>query len=319
MKKLKVLFAIVLVVAIVAGVIYYLRRQPGETPTPRVVTEGRLQIYALDAGQGDSLLVVSPEGKSVLIDAGPIQAGDDVVAGLQKRGIRSLDLAVATHPHADHIGGMRQMLDKIEVKNFLDSGQNYPSNEYERLLRTIRDKRIKFISAKKGMKFELDSGVVLTVLNPQGDGQRITKVRSGGSVENANSIVLRLSYGDFSMLLTGDAEFETEALMMKSGAPLRARVLKVGHHGSRHATSGKFLDEVNPEAAIISCGNDNKYGHPAQPALDRLRRANVKVYRTDLSGEIAVVSDGKKFEVHPTREAALASTWQGRTQLNEAP
>jgi competence protein ComEC len=187
------------------------------------------------------------------------------------------------------------------------------------LLRTIRDNRIKFIEAKRGMKFDLDSGVKLEVSNPQGDGQWITKVRPNGSIENANSVALRLSYGDFSMLFTGDAEFETEALMMKSGAPLRAQVLKVGHHGSRHATSGKFLEAVNPEAAIISCGDDNKYGHPAQPTLDRLRRANVKVYRTDLSGEIAIITDGKKFDIRPTRQTTLAALWQGRIELIELP
>jgi len=318
MRALKVLFAIALVAAIVVGVIYYLRRHPRETPPPQYV-EGQLQIYALNVGQGDGFLIISPEGKSVLIDAGPAGAGDDVVAALRKRRIGSLDLAVATHPHADHIGGMRQVIEKISVKNFLDSGQVFASDEYERLLRTIKNNRVKFIAAKRGMKFDLDSGVKLEAFNPQGDDQWITKVRPNGSVENANSVVLRLSYGDFSMLFTGDAEFETEALMMKSAAPLRAQVLKVGHHGSRHATSGKLLDAVNPEAAIISCGDDNKYGHPAQPTLDRLRRANVKVYRTDLSGEIAIITDGKKFDIRPTRQTTLAALWQGRIELIELP
>jgi beta-lactamase superfamily II metal-dependent hydrolase len=318
MRALKVLFAIALVAAIVVGVIYYLRHYPRETPPPQYV-EGQLQIYALNVGQGDGFLIISPEGKSVLIDAGPASAGDDVVAALQKRRIGSLDLAVATHPHADHIGGMRQVIEKVTVKNFLDSGQVFASDEYERLLRTIKDKRVKFIAAKRGMKFDLDSGVILEAFNPPGDDQWITKVRPNGSVENANSVVLRLGYGDFSMLFTGDAEFETEALMMKSGAPLRAQVLKVGHHGSRHATSGKFLNAVNPEAAIISCGDDNKYGHPAQLTLDRLRRANVKVYRTDLSGEIAIITDGKKFDIRPTRQTTLAALWQGRIELIELP
>jgi beta-lactamase superfamily II metal-dependent hydrolase len=319
MKLLRVLFAIALVAAIVVGVIYYLRQYPRETPPPQYFAEGQLRIYALDVGQGDGFLIISPEGKSVLIDAGPPGAGDDVVAALRKRRIGSLDLAVATHPHADHIGGFRQVIENVEVKNFLDSGQVFASDEYERLLRTIRDNRIKFITARRGMKFDLDSGVKLETLNPQGDDRWITKIRQGGSVENANSVVLRLSYGDFSMLFTGDAEFETEALMMKSGAPLRAQVLKVGHHGSRHATSGRFLETVKPEAAIISCGDDNKYGHPAQPTLDRLRRADVKVYRTDLSGEIAVVTDGKKFDIRPTRQTTLARLWRGRVELIEFP
>jgi beta-lactamase superfamily II metal-dependent hydrolase len=309
MRRLKVLFAIALVVAILVGVIYWLRTRPHEAPTP-FGAQGRLQVYALDVGQGDSQLIISPEGKSVLIDAGPPQAGDEVVAALEKRNVKSLDLAVATHPHADHIGGMRQVLENVEVKNFLDSGRVYASSEYERLLRVITEKKIKFIEAKKGMRFDLGSGVGLETLNPQGDGRFITKVRPGGSLENANSVVLRLSYGNFAMLFTGDAETETEQLMMESAEPLRAQVLKVGHHGSRYATSGKFLEAVAPEVAIISCGAGNRYGHPAQSTLDRLQKAGAKIYRTDLNGDITIITDGNKFEVHAAKQPVQVALWQ---------
>src|SRR5262249_9805741 len=147
------------------------------------------------------------------------------------------------------------------------------------------EKQIKFIAAKKGMKFDLGSGANLEVLNPPGNGEWITKVRPGGSVENANSVVMRLTYGNFSMLFTGDAESETEETLMKSSATLRSQVLKVGHHGSRYATSDEFLKAVAPEVAIISSGAGNRYGHPAQSTLDRLQKAGVKIYRTDLNGE----------------------------------
>src|SRR5215475_4096588 len=310
MRRRRVPIAILLVAVIIVGVISWLRTRPLEVLTP-FVTQGRLQVYSLDVGQGDSALIITPEGKSVLIDAGPPQAGDEVVAALRKRNISSLDLAVATHPHADHIGGMRQVIENFEVKNFLDSGQIYPSNEYERLLRAIKEKGIKFIEAKKGMTFDLDSGVKLVTLNPQGGGEWITKVRAGGSVENANSVVIRLSYGNFSMLFTGDAETETEQLMMKSGEPLRAQVLKVGHHGSRYATSVKFLEAVSPEVAIISCGAGNRYGHPAQVTLERLQQAGAKIYRTDLNGEIAIVTDGNKFEVHAAKQPVQVALWSG--------
>jgi competence protein ComEC len=320
MRVLKVLFAVALVAALLVGVLYWLRHHPRDTPPP-FATAGRLQIYALDVGQGDSLLIISPEGKSVLIDAGTPQAGSDVVAALRRYGVKSLDLVVATHPHADHIGGMKSVIENFPVKNFLDSGQKYASKEYERMLELIKEKGIKFIQARRGMKFDLDSGVRLEALNPPGGGSWITKVRSGASVENANSIVLRLTYGNFSMLFTGDAEAESEERLIESGAPLRAQVLKVGHHGSRYATSAQFLAAVAPEAAVISCGANNRYGHPSQETLDRLRRAGVKVYRTDLSGEIAIISDGNKFEIRPTREAALAALWQGGIELDfpEAP
>jgi competence protein ComEC len=206
---------------------------------------------------------------------------------------------------------MRQVIENFGVKNFLDSGQDYSSKEFERMLRAINEKRIKFIEAKKGMKFDLDSGVKLEVLSPQGAGQWITEVRQGGSVENANSIVLRLSYGNFSMLFTGDAETETEDLMMESAAPLQAQVLKVGHHGSRYATSARFLEAVAPEAAVISSGADNRYGHPARQTLDRLKKAGVKIYRTDLNGEIAIISDGNKFEIHVARQPVQVALLSG--------
>src|SRR5215510_5312536 len=113
------------------------------------------------------------------------------------------------------------------------------------------------------------------------------------------------------MLFTGDAETETEDLMMQSGVPLRAQVLKVGHHGSRYATSAKFLEAVAPEVAIISVGAGNNYGHPAQSTLNRLQKAGVKIYRTDLNGEITVVTDGNKFEVHAAKQPVQVALWPG--------
>jgi competence protein ComEC len=285
-------------------------KTPQPAPPGEIVTEGRLVIYALDVGQGDALLVVTPQGKKVLIDAGTPQSGDELLAALARHGAQSLDLVVASHPHADHIGGMKKVLDRIPVKNFLDSGQTHTSATYEKMLKAIKDKGIRFIVAKRGQTFDLDSGAKIEVLNP--GEQLITEIRSGGSVLNANSVVVRLSYGDFAMIFTGDAEFETEVEMMKRGVSLRAQVLKVGHHGSRYATSGKFIDLVGPQAAIITCGADNKYGHPSQVALDRLREKNVQVYRTDLHGEIVIASDGKGFQIRPTREADSAAIWKGR-------
>lgn len=287
------------------------RETPKPEPEPEPLKgDGRLNIYALDVGQGDSLLVISPGGKTVLIDAGPVSAGDEVVAALHQHGVKILDLVVATHPHADHIGGMRQVMQNFTVRKFLDSGQTYASQTYERMLSEIQARNISFIKARQGQHIEIEPNVSLEVLSP---GRKFfTEVRSGGSVANANSIVLRLSYQDFAMLFTGDAEFETEALMMDSGATLKAQVLKIGHHGSRHATSGKFLAAVAPKAAIISDGATNDYGHPSQFTLDRLRRAGVQTYRTDLNGEIAIVTDGRTFEIKPSRKASLAAIWLGR-------
>lgn len=319
MRFLKVLFAILIVAAIVVGAFYWLRKyrpQPPPTPTP-FETKGKLQIFALDVGQGDSFLIVTPGGKAVLIDAGNARAGDDVVTAIRHRGIRTIDLAVATHPHADHIAGLRRVIGKLTVNSLLDSGQKFDSDEHDRLQRAVKSRKVQFIPAKKHWKFGLDSGVQIEAFNPRGDGRWITDIREGGSIENANSVVLRLSYGNFAMLFTGDAENETEAVLVKESFPLRAQVLKVGHHGSRHATSDRFLKAVAPAAAIISCGADNRYGHPAQPTLDRLRRANAQVYRTDLGGEIAIVSDGNTFQVFAARQMNMASLWQGRIEMED--
>ncbi|MDX2031710.1 MAG: ComEC/Rec2 family competence protein [Blastocatellia bacterium] len=323
MKVLKVLFAIALAAALVIGLLYWRRKHtpPAEIQTieqtPQLAAEGRLRIYALDVGQGDGLLIVTPAGKAVLIDGGRGEASETVLAKLRQLNIRSIDLAVASHPHSDHIVGLRQVIEQFPVKSLLDSGQRYASAEYERLLAAVKRRNVRFIAAKRAMTFDLDSGIRLEAFNPQGNGQWITDVRSGGSVENANSVVLRLSYADFAMVFTGDAEFETEALLLKSEANLRAQVLKVGHHGSRYATSGKFLDRIRPEAAIISCGADNRYSHPAQTTLDRLRKANVNVHRTDLSGEIAIISDGRTYQVLSHRQADLKTLWVGRIGLEE--
>ena len=310
-KKKSTPIGVVLFLIFVIIAAYFLRYRTSKPPG-EVFVAGSLQVYMLDVGQGDSLLIVSPGGKHVLIDAGIPQAGDDVVAALQKHGVQNIDLAVATHPHSDHIGGMKRVMDNFPIKNFLDSGQEHPTATYERMIKAIKDKRINFIEAKKGMNFDLDSGAKLEVLNPMGNGHWITDVRTGGSVENANSVVLRLSYGDFAMIFTGDAEAETEAEMIRAGENLRAQVLKVGHHGARYATSDDFLRAVQPQAAVISDGADNKYGHPTQETLNRLRRDKVEVYRTDLNGEIAIVSDGKNFQVKPARTSDLAAIWQGR-------
>ena len=288
--------------------------QVNDQPLPDApAPSGNLRIYALDVGQGDGLLVISPQGKTVLIDAGPTAAGDEVVAALRNHGVKQLDLMIATHPHADHIGGMKKVFDTFRVKKLLDSGQTYGSATYEKLLLEIQENKVSYVKALRGQMIELDSGVKFEVLSP---GQKlITDVRSGGSVQNANSVVLRLSYGNFAMLFTGDAEFETEAQLMDSGVKLNAQVLKIGHHGSRHATSGKFLELVKPQVAVISDGANNDYGHPSQFTLDRLKKANIKILRTDLSGEIEIFSDGKTFDARPGRNATLAQTWAGRKSL----
>lgn len=268
----------------------------------------QLQIHMLDIGQGDSLLIITPEKKSILIDAGLVKAAPKVIEALEKNNIESIDLVVASHPHADHIGGMPKVLDAVPAKKFLDSGQEHPTATYEKLLTKVQEKIGKLTVARAGQKFELDSGIKIEVLGPS--EPLLEKV--SGSVENANSVILMLSYGSFRMLFTGDSEDETEERLLEKGYNLKAQVLKVAHHGSQYASSEDFLKKVNPETAIISCGEDNNYGHPSQPTLEKFKSGKVKVYRTDLQGEITVLSDGKNYQIK-TEHKATGDIWEGRT------
>ncbi len=299
------LLAFIAIGAVLAGALLYaLWRAPEPIPLRR----HPLEIHVLDVGQGDSLLIISPMGKAVLIDAGPPEAADTVLAALRREKVHELNLVVATHPHADHIGGMVDVLETFPVKLFLDSGQVHPTRTVARMLETIRERGIAFLIAEPGQEFELEEGITLRVLAPM--KPRI--VRAGRDRLNANSIVLLLTDGSFSLLLTGDSERETEKRLLRTYPSLSANILKVAHHGSRYATSRPFLERLRPEVAIISCGAGNPYGHPAQETLDRLRAVVPTLYRTDLHGEITISVDRRSYWIE-TEYPTSADVWVGRS------
>jgi competence protein ComEC len=227
---------------------------------------------------------------------------------LHAAGVQQLDLVVATHPHADHIGGMSRVLDAFPVKLFLDSGQSYSTKTYTNMLKKIRQKNIQFLAAHAGQEFELDAGIKLHVLSPI----KPFITDSQGSVHNANSIVIRLVYGSFSMLFTGDSEQETERRLVAENTDLSANILKVAHHGSKYSTTIAFLKVVQPEVAVISCGSDNEYGHPAQRTLDRIKPIVRALHRTDLEGTITIYTDGTSYRIE-TERPAPGDLWVGRT------
>ena len=167
--------------------------------------------------------------------------------------------------------------------------------------------------AQLGAKYDLGGGARLLVLAPSEPLFTKDQVKTGGNLPNANSIVLRLDYGDFSMLLTGDAEEQTEHRMLTKDVNLKVKVLKVAHHGSKYAASQEFVERVKPEVAIISCGEWNRYGHPSQIVLDRLRAAGAKLYRTDFQGEITITTRGKENDfVVKTAKENKTDLWVGR-------
>ena len=308
---------------------------------------GELKIVVLDVGpvEGDSILILAPGGKSVLIDAGDAGKGKVVLEALKRHKVEKLDYFIATHPHPDHLGAADEVLNGIKVATVIDNGVDMstpaPSptparrgvratptpaprrtraktvtsffDEYKEALQKSGAQHQK---AELGQKIDLGGGAILTVLAPNEPFFTRDQMKTGGNEPNANSIVLRLDYGDFSMLFMGDAEEQTELRLIGRDADLTAKLIKIAHHGSKYASSEGFLKRVKPEAAVISTGAWNRYGHPSQSVLDLLNNARVKLYRTDLQGEITITTKGrldssKLYEIKPAKEAT-EDVWKGR-------
>jgi beta-lactamase superfamily II metal-dependent hydrolase len=304
-------------VAVVAMVAYFRFYKPAPGPQLPPPSGDELSIHVLDVGQGDAILIIAPGGKTALVDASVPGSGKKILAAMGRYGVDHIDLLVTTHAHADHIGGADEVIKGTKVHKVLDSKVPNTTKNYEDFLDAI-EQRIEnpqdnFITAAPGQTFDLGGGAIISVLAPIQPLFTKDQLRSGGNEPNANSVVTRLDYGEFSILLTGDAEAQTEQRMMEQGARLAAKVLKVGHHGSKYATSTDFLQQAKFKDAIISCGADNRYGHPSQEVLDRLRAANVKIYRTDLQGEITIKTRGQEdYRITTERQAAADEISTGR-------
>ncbi|HVG30133.1 MAG TPA: ComEC/Rec2 family competence protein [Pyrinomonadaceae bacterium] len=305
--------AVLLVVLAAASAAYfYFQRKTGpQLPPP---SGDELIVHVLDVGQGDSILIIAPNGKTALVDAGNPGNGKKILAALQRNNVDHIDLLIATHAHADHIGSADEVINGTKVSTVLDSKVPNTTKNYEDFLKAIEQKGVTYVGATPDQTFDLGGGAIITVLAPIQPFFTKDQLRSGGNEPNANSVVTRLDYGDFSMLLTGDAEAQTEQRMIQKGARLEADVLKVGHHGSRYATSEDLLRVGKFKTAVISCGADNRYGHPSQDVLDRLKAAGVKLFRTDLQGEITITTRGKRDDeqIKGEREAASQELSAGR-------
>jgi competence protein ComEC len=307
-----VLVVLVVIVA-VALFAYFKFYRPAPGPQLPPPSGDELSIHVLDVGQGDAILIVAPGGKTALVDASVPGSGKKILAALGRYGVDHIDLLVTTHAHADHIGGADEVIKGTKVYKVLDSKVPNTTKNYEDFLDAIEAKQVEFIGASPGQTFDLGSGAIISVLAPMQPLFTKDQLRSGGNEPNANSVVTRLDYGEFSILLTGDAEAQTEQRLMEQGARVAARVLKVGHHGSKYASSVDFLRAAKFKDAVISCGTDNRYGHPSQEVLDRLKAANVRIYRTDLQGEITIKTRGKEdYQITTERQADATAIFTGR-------
>lgn len=244
-----------------------------------------MKVHYIDVGQGDSILV-QVNNKNLLIDAGPSSAENELVSYLKSLNINQLDYVIATHPHEDHIGGMRQVIKTFNIGKFYAPKVTHNTKTFEYMMNQLNIKKLKINVMKKGVgdEFDLGSGVSIKVFTP---------TKSSYEDLNNYSPIIKISYKDTSFMFTGDAEKEAEAEALQEKKDLKSTVLKLGHHGSSTSTTEKFFNAVSPEFAIISLGADNKYGHPHKETLNILEKNKTKYFRTDEDGTIILKSNGE--------------------------
>lgn len=271
-----------------------------------------LTVFMIDIGQGDSFLIVTPNGKSLLVDSGPPKGRSKLVTFLRAQGFESLDALLFTHPDADHIGGAAQVIYNFPVKQIFDNGHVHASPQYEAMVKAIEKKGVPTYKLKSGDTIELDEGLVMQILAPPENLFNGTT----RSDTNANTIVFRLVYGDVSFYFAGDSEAETEQYVLSQKIDIQSTVYKVAHHGSRHASQPPLLDAVKPRIALISASKDNRYGHPTPELLGRLEARNIPALKTLELGHVGLRTDGKKFilDYSPIDHIAL---FQGKTELSK--
>lgn len=244
-----------------------------------------MQVTFLDVGQGDCELIVLPDGKTILIDAGESKSADDIISFLEEQGISRLDYVIATHPHADHIGGMQEVIEAFDVGEIYMPKVEHDTKTYENLLLAIQEKSLRVHTAKDGVILIEEGGVSAQFVAPCADSYKDL---------NNYSAVLHLTYGDVSFLFMGDAEQESEEQIT---AEVSADIIKLGHHGSSTSSSQEFLEAVSPSAAVISCGAGNSYGHPHEETLRTLDQLGIETYRTDQDGTVTVTTDGTTYQI----------------------
>ena len=245
-----------------------------------------LKVHFLDVGQGDSILIQAPGGKNMLVDGGTKGQGAKVVSFLKSKGVKRLDYVVATHPDADHIGGLIAVLNAFPVTNFIDSGHVHTSQTYYDLLSLVDKKNIKFTVPKELDKLALDPNMIIRVLHAD----------EKASDSNDASIVLKATYNKVSFLLMADASTAIED-KIRAKYDVKATVLKNGHHGSNTSSSAAFISNVKPSVAILSYGKNNSYGHPHLAIEARLKNVGAKTYKTPLDCDITVTTNGVKHSV----------------------
>lgn len=259
-----------------------------------------LETDFLDVGQGDAILIKTPKGQTVLIDGGPnnkvLEKLGKYLPPLQKR----IDIILLTHPHADHVSGLIEVLRRYDIGLVILSGAEIKTDVYAEFLKAAKTNNIQILIAEAGQAIHFGpsiDGLEFDVLSPANSDWKVFNKKSegfggGGNDVNDTSIVGKLIYNNFSIMFMGDATAKIENQLLSYGDGLKSDVLKVGHHGSKYSSFTNFLKTVAPKAGIIEAGIKNFYGHPSPAALSRFKMFDINVFRTDQDGDIRVLSDG---------------------------
>jgi competence protein ComEC len=267
------------------------------------LNDGKLHIIVCDVGQGDGILIRTPDGSDILVDGGPDDSILNCLSSHMPFWDRTIELMVLTHPHTDHAAGLVDVLKRYTVLHFVTEKVLGQTATYKRLEDELAAQKLTAKYVFSGDRIDLADKTQLLTLWPSHEWLKSSGLQAGNGTSDSASLDLNgfcliqlLTYGNFKVLLTGDAGSLTEDKIAAEAGKID--VLKVPHHGSKTGMSDYFLTQINPSLAVISVGANNRYGHPAQTALDLLKSHNIKTLRTDKNGTVEVISDGQTFSIN---------------------
>ncbi|WP_434402951.1 MBL fold metallo-hydrolase (plasmid) [Planococcus sp. 11815] len=276
---LKRILSMLMSVTLLAGFVFMPSVSSAATPT--------MKVHFINVGQGDATYIKMPGGEDILIDGGRQGQGDKIIAYLKKQKVDDIEIMIATHPDADHIGALDEVLKAYKVESVYAPKVSHTTDAYKNFLKAVKAEKLTIKTAKAGVKLPLKTGTA----------KFVGPVRDYGKTDLNNwSAVLHITYNKNKFLFTGDAEKTAETDMVKAKQTLQADVLKVGHHGAKTSSNKNFLDVVKPKYAVISVGK-NSYGHPSTEVINRFKPYKTSIYRTDQKGNIIFTSTGTKITV----------------------